>query len=849
MAKKSERRRTRVQQEHPSATAPNPEVATLPVWRRSWFPIALYLVLSLIYFWEFPLSDKVIFGEDIGQDYHLGNTTISEKIDEFVPDMWSRQMGGYPISDEIRHNFFPTYLIELFTTHQRAIGWRYILTVAASGVGMFLFLRQIGVGQLASLWAGIAYLSAPTFMTFTLAGHFAKMSVIALFPYFCLCVDRGMTDGFKAARWWLLFSVLIALAAFSPHLQMLQYGLLGIGLFFLYRLYDLWREGVAHQLLALRAGLFTLAVIVGFGLAAEGLLPPYLHVKTHSKRASGEESRRTEEQQLALARSWSLHPEEIGSLVLPEFGGFEGAGGANYYWGRNFFKKNSEYFGITVVFLAIIGLLECPRRRLAWFLGGFFLLVLAFTLGGHTPVHWIAFHIIPGAKVLRTTGMAAFLFAFPAVILAALGLHQMLSSQLEDEARERLSRRIVITGGALTAILALILIAPVGAAQSWISLFWQDIPEGKRQIMVDSAQWRTAGALISCFVIASASALAWARIQGRIGPTLMVAGLAILAIGDTWRIDRIFLRYEEPRRHPDFRAANPRTVAFLKQQPGEFRIFPIPHYGIMSSPQHHLADATIATGMNNYTMRRYDRLMQEFDGVLGVYYAHYFQGQQSPYTDEQLLGAIDPLLDLINVRYLVVPSGIRLETSVYPEVMGQERVRLYENTDALPFSYLVSDAVVATDEDQALEALRTRSIDPRQRAVLEAPLPGPLPGLDADRVTDELYLTEYNAAEGRIRLQSSSKGNRLLILSHNHHPHWTAAVDGSPAQIVRANYVWQAIYLEPGEHAIEFDYRSQPLASARSVASVSLVLVIGVAAWLFRRKAERSPGMTPPTVE
>ena len=181
--------------------------------------------------------------------------------------------------------------------------------------------------------------------------------------------------------------------------------------------------------------------------------------------------------------------------------------------------------------------------------------------------------------------------------------------------------------------------------------------------------------------------------------------------------------------------------------------------------------------------------------------------------------------------------------------MGQERVRLYENTDALPFSYLVSDAVVATDEDQALEALRTRSIDPRQRAVLEAPLPGPLPGLDADRVTDKLYLTEYNAVEGRIRLQSSSKGNRLLILSHNHHPHWTAAVDGSPAQIVRANYVWQAIYLEPGEHAIEFDYRSQPLASARSVASVSLVLVIGAAAWLFRREAERSPGMTAPTVE
>ena len=52
------------------------------------------------------------------------------------------------------------------------------------------------------------------------------------------------------------------------------------------------------------------------------------------------------EEQLAFARSWSLHPEEVGSLVVPQFGGYQSARENNRYWGRNAAKLNSEYFGI-----------------------------------------------------------------------------------------------------------------------------------------------------------------------------------------------------------------------------------------------------------------------------------------------------------------------------------------------------------------------------------------------------------------------------------------------------------------------------------------------------------------------
>ncbi|MDA0338018.1 MAG: hypothetical protein O2782_22845, partial [bacterium] len=311
-------------------------------FQHAWFAPILFALVALVYFSEFPLSDKIIFGEDVGYDFHKGTAPVLEKLHDLEPSAWDPRMGGYPISEEIRHKFFPTYLIELFTTKQRAIGWRYLLAVFGAGWGMFLYLRQIGVGRSAALWGGLAFLSAPTFLSFPYAGQYAKMTVIALFPFLCLCVERGMDDGNKAARWWILLSILIAVGVFSPHLQMLQYALLGIGLYFIYKVVELYRRGMARAQLAQRVGLFALAAALGLGLGAEGAFPPYLHVKTQSKRAAiQDDSGRSEAEQLAHARSWSLHPEEMASLLIPEFGGFDDPRDpTKRYWGRNAIKLN-----------------------------------------------------------------------------------------------------------------------------------------------------------------------------------------------------------------------------------------------------------------------------------------------------------------------------------------------------------------------------------------------------------------------------------------------------------------------------------------------------------------------------
>ena len=130
--------------------------AAPPLWKRAWFPLGLFALLSLVYFHEFPLSGKVIFGLDVGTDFHRGKEGVGAKVAELSQPMWDAKLGGYPHSEEIRHQYFPLRVFYLFTSYQRYIGWRYILTSFFAGWFMYLFLRGLGLGRAASLWAGAA---------------------------------------------------------------------------------------------------------------------------------------------------------------------------------------------------------------------------------------------------------------------------------------------------------------------------------------------------------------------------------------------------------------------------------------------------------------------------------------------------------------------------------------------------------------------------------------------------------------------------------------------------------------------------------------------------------------------
>ena len=794
-----------------------------PLWNHRFFPLVFFLALSLLYFYEFPLSDKIVFGMDVGTDYHKGaDLSFWDKVQTVDQPMWDPKMGGFPQSEAIRPQYFPAYVLYFFTTFQRYIGWRYILTMCVAGLGMYAYLRQIHVGGRAALWGGVAFMSAPTFLAFPLAGHYAKMGVIALFPWIVWALEKALAQ--RRLIYWAALGALIGACIYS-HPPMTYFALLGLGVYFLFKLYQMRRERAA---LVRRFTHFIGAVVRGLALGAEGAFPVMMYTRAESKRATGDEvGGKTAEEQLAYARSWSLHPEEVASLVVPEFGGYDDVlvQGGSRYWGRNAFKINSEYFGALALLLALLMVPESRRRPQVALLGGVFVLALAYVLGEHTPVHWLAFHLLPGADVQRAIGMGSFVFAFAGCAMAGLGLQRVLDADADE--RSLLRKRLGYVGGVLAGLALLVALFPKGMTDGWIHLFYGDIAPQKRAVLAGSYDWIGRGGWYVVLALGAGLALLYLRLGGQLSATVLVGGLCAVTVLDTWRVDRVYLHYRDPGHYMDIRRENPRAVEFLQQDESLFRVLPLPSFRVLEEPGYHLHGVWSITGFHDLTVGRYDRMLKEFE----------------PRVQEFLRSGVpsasfQSLLNLLNGKYLAVPKALALNMAAYPLRFDGARYRLYENPQALPWFYLASAAEVLDSGEAVLARLLSGRVDPQEVALLEKAPDVRLDGA-GERAGDRVERLAYDPQEGLIGLRTQSAGPRVLVVSENYQSNWSVWVDGEEAEMVRVNYVWKGVALPAGEHEVELRYFSPVLAWARGAGLVGLIVVgiVVVGAWRQRRQA------------
>ena len=63
------------------------------------------------------------------------------------------------------------------------------------------------------------------------------------------------------------------------------------------------------------------------------------------------------------------------------------------------------------------------------------------------------------------------------------------------------------------------------------------------------------------------------------------------------------------------------------------------------------------------------------------------------------------------------------------------------------------------------------------------------------------------ADEGhRLTIHSESDAPAVLVVSDAYLAQWTARVDGGEAPLLRVNYAFRGVLLEPGEHVVELVY-------------------------------------------
>ncbi|MEE9441553.1 MAG: YfhO family protein [candidate division Zixibacteria bacterium] len=759
---------------------------------------AVLLIAVIILFHSFVFSDKGLWGSDTIQAGMFFRGFYADYYQQTgsVPVWNPYQFCGIPYIECFHGDtfYFPFTALKFYMSVFRAWGWNLFIHVFIAGITMFFCARVFRRSQMASALAAVSYMFAACFISQVAPGHDGKMFVTALFPLTIMLIELGFSK--KPLICFSCLGLTIGLIILTPHPQMAYYSLWACAFYTAYKLVFLYIDTKSIPRLIKPTSLFVGAVVIGLAISAIHFYPGYQYVKKYSPRS---DEKRGEE----WARSFSMHPEETFSLIVPEFCGVSGEAG-NSYWGRNGFKDNSEYTGVIPLMLAIVAV-ALIRNRKTWFFGGLAIFALIHALAGNTWFFYLFYHLIPNMKSTRSWSMIMFLFSFSAALLAAFALDFIIEQGQKLKVKDR--RLFVLT---LFSIPTLTFLgglmfsgAPESAINIYKSIFYNVIPS-QNAIALRSHLGTIAAGFWTTFLFTTIAAVfIWLYAQKKIKVVLLWV-VVLVAFIDVYRFDRQFIKTYDPA---TIFAKNP-IVDFFKSKPDKFRVL-------------------------DTTGQRF--LPTNYLPYYGVEEMTSYHGSQ-PNWFHKLLGGTAMrnifnfnLMNMTNTRYLLISpasavKGNQLERVGFIPAYQWQNFEIFENPFANNRAHLVHNWVVEPDTARIDSLVLMRSFNPKSQVALFED-PGISPTLDTTSFSaDRVEITEYKNDYISVTVSSSVDG--ILVLADNWYPAWKAFVDGNEVEVMMANAAFRGVVLSAGEHTVEFMYISEAYATGKMLTLFGLITAL-----------------------
>jgi hypothetical protein len=147
----------------------------------------------------------------------------------------------------------------------------------------------------------------------------------------------------------------------------------------------------------------------------------------------------------------------------------------------------------------------------------------------------------------------------------------------------------------------------------------------------------------------------------------------------------------------------------------------------------------------------------------------------------------------------------------------------------------VFDYEVMNDREKILKRITDPNFDYRNSVILEEEPQISFSRGDTSVSLGKAYIEKDEINSMTLRAVLSRGG--FLILSENYYPSWKAYVDGVEAQIYRANYLFRALYLEEGEHEVEFVFDSATYRVGKTSTLLTSVLLLAIFGVYWIRQA------------
>ena len=680
--------------------------------------------------------------------------------------------------------------------------WLYV-PVAVTWIDLF------GSETLAWPWALIGAFSF-VFTTGLLgmleAGHNTKIRTVAYIPWAFLTVEYLF-------RKRTLFSFALVALTFSlqlrqNHPQIVYYTWMMLGIYWLFQAYYSGKEGDRRA--ALITGLlFVGAIVVSLAAVAQPYLSNYEYSKFTIRGGSGLSE--------GYATSWSFHPAEILTFLIPNFFG----GASPYYWGWMPFTSSSVYMGLIPLLLAAVGLVY-NRTRTVWFMMTFSIVVLVLSFGRHLgPLSGLLLKLLPYYNRFRAPSMILIMLAFSVSVMGAYGADFLLKLLAGDRGRPDLGglKRVLLysilglCGLLLLSFLikdSLLSILPFlkdGDAQRYDAANLAGLKQQRVDLLFKDWIRMAIFAVIGLGLILMG-------IRGWIGRNLLKVGLLSLVVVDLWTVDlRFFGNLEKPRQIDRQVFDENQTDRFLSGDASLFRIFPLgpQMFGNNRWAYHHQSIG----GYHAAKLRIYQDIVEH---CLEKGWDTNFRINMN-------------IVNMLNAKYLVVPGRLpegRLRSIYHDKANGYIT---YLNPDALPRAFFADSLEVIGSREEVFQRLNSADFDPGRSAILTRD-----PGSGIAHAThQEVSVDEYDLH--RIVLSAETDAPSLLVLSEIYYPAgWRAYVDDDEVEIHRANWILRSVFVPEGKHTVRFEFAPTTFTLGIWITVLIEVLLFGaLAAEAYRR--------------
>jgi len=197
-----------------------------------------------------------------------------------------------------------------------------------------------------------------------------------------------------------------------------------------------------------------------------------------------------------------------------------------------------------------------------------------------------------------------------------------------------------------------------------------------------------------------------------------------------------------------------------------------------------------------------------------------------------------PLLDLINLKYIIVPPAILLKLPMLDLVYDKE-VKIYKNNSAFPRFFCVPEFQFCESREKAYQALSAYTHpDFRKKVILEdLPQKEYIEDHDSNQMKIDAAIRVISYAPNRIELSVNSNRKGFLVIGDNYHPDWQATIEGKRVPVFRANYIMRTIPIKAGYSKVVLTFRPYGLITSMVLTAVGwLIMFTLICIYSFRYK-------------